>query len=110
MARAFDKAVRRKPLAFAADAGLWDLNMGGGGTGLMWERRVGVREERVTQSGRWKLRQGGCIGHEEACEGTSGSGARDNSAWRGKAREIFAMGWRLHAAAIDAVGGERSWI
>ena len=24
--RAFDKAVRRKPLAFAADAGLWRLN------------------------------------------------------------------------------------
>jgi hypothetical protein len=24
--RAFDKAVRRKPLAVAADAGLWQLN------------------------------------------------------------------------------------
>ena len=28
MARAFDKAVRRKPLAFAADAGLWELHVG----------------------------------------------------------------------------------
>jgi hypothetical protein len=26
--RAFDKAVRRKPLAFAADAGLWEFNAG----------------------------------------------------------------------------------
>jgi hypothetical protein len=26
LVRAFDKAVRRKPLAFAADAGLWKLN------------------------------------------------------------------------------------
>ena len=35
--RAFDKAVRRKPLAFAADAvGLWELNVGGGGTRLTW--------------------------------------------------------------------------
>jgi len=34
LARAFDKAVRRKPLAFAAVAGLWDLNVGGGGTRL----------------------------------------------------------------------------
>jgi hypothetical protein len=32
--RAFDKAVRRKPLAFAADAaGLWELNVGGEGRG-----------------------------------------------------------------------------
>ena len=30
--RAFDKAVRRKPLAFAADAvGLWGLHVGGSG-------------------------------------------------------------------------------
>ena len=29
LARAFDKAVRRKPLAFAADAvGLWELDVG----------------------------------------------------------------------------------
>jgi len=26
--RAFDKAVRRKPLAFTADAGLWEFNAG----------------------------------------------------------------------------------
>lgn len=26
--RAFDKAVRKKPLAFAADAGLWEFNGG----------------------------------------------------------------------------------
>jgi len=32
--RAFDKAVRRKPLAVAADADLWGLNVGGRGTRL----------------------------------------------------------------------------
>ncbi len=33
LVRAFDKAVRRKPLAFAADAvGLWALHVGEGGT------------------------------------------------------------------------------
>ena len=31
LSRAFDKAVRRKPLAFAADADLWGLNVGGEG-------------------------------------------------------------------------------
>ena len=32
--RAFDKAVRRKPLAFAADAvGLWELHVAEGGLG-----------------------------------------------------------------------------
>jgi hypothetical protein len=42
LVRAFDKAVRRKPLAFAADAvGLWELNVGGGGTRLTW-RALGV--------------------------------------------------------------------
>lgn len=36
--RAFDKAVRRKPLAFAADAvGLWELHAGEGGSRLSWE-------------------------------------------------------------------------
>ncbi len=28
LSRAFDKAVRRKPLAVAVDAGLWELNEG----------------------------------------------------------------------------------
>ena len=33
LVRAFDKAVRRKPVAFAADAvGLWELHVGEGGT------------------------------------------------------------------------------
>jgi hypothetical protein len=32
LGRAFDKAVRRKPLAFAADAvGLWELHVGKSG-------------------------------------------------------------------------------
>jgi hypothetical protein len=36
--RAFDKAVRRKPLAFAADAvGLWELHVGEGGIGTAGE-------------------------------------------------------------------------
>jgi hypothetical protein len=33
LVRAFDKAVRRKPVAFAADAGLWGLNVGEEGRG-----------------------------------------------------------------------------
>ena len=42
LVRAFDKAVRRKPLAFAADAvGLWELHVGEGGT------RTPGRGERV---------------------------------------------------------------
>ena len=53
LGRAFDKAVRRKPLAFAADAvGLWELNVGGGGTRLTQERRAGVCRERVVHIGR----------------------------------------------------------
>jgi len=35
--RAFDKAVRRKPLGFAADAvGLWELHVGRSGTRMAW--------------------------------------------------------------------------
>jgi hypothetical protein len=38
LVRAFDKAVRRKPLAFAADAvGLWALHVGEGGLGRRGE-------------------------------------------------------------------------
>ena len=53
--------------------------------------------------------QGGGISHDEACEVTSRSGTRHKSAWRDEAREVFEMGLRLHAAAIDTLGGERSW-
>ena len=39
LVRAFDKAVRRKPLAFAADAvGLWAMHVGEGGTRMARER------------------------------------------------------------------------
>ena len=89
--RAFDKAVRRKPFAFAADAvGLWELHVGRSG------ERVPV-VERVEQSGGSPVSRGGCI-DDEACEVTSGSGARHKSAWRDGAREVFEMGLRLHAA------------
>jgi len=102
--RAFDKAVRRKPLAFAADAvGLWELHVGRSG-----ERAPVV--ERVEQSGGSPVSRGGCIDDDGGCEVTSGSGARHKSAWRDGAREVFEMGLRLHAADIDALGGERSWI
>ena len=38
LVRAFDKAVRRKPLAFAADAvGLWALHVGEGGSAAAGE-------------------------------------------------------------------------
>ena len=74
--RAFDKAVRRKPLAFAADAvGLWELHVGE-------EGRAGAGEERVEQSGRWHVLQGGRIGYDRVCEAKSGSGARHKSAYR----------------------------
>jgi hypothetical protein len=33
LSRAFDKAVRKKPLALAADADLWGLNVGEEGGG-----------------------------------------------------------------------------
>ena len=66
--------------------------------------------ERVEQSGRLLVSRGSCIDEEEAREVTSGSGTRQKSAWRGEAREVFEMGLRLHAAAIDTSGGERSWI
>ena len=75
--RAFDKAVRRKPLAFAADAvGLWKLHVGE-------EGRAGAGEERVEQWGRSHALHGRCIGDDRACEATSGSGARQKSAYRG---------------------------
>ena len=73
LAGAFDKAVRRKPLAFAADAvGLWELDVGREGRG-----RGG--SERVVGSGRSKMLQGGGIGRDEACEATGGSGTRHKS-------------------------------
>ena len=72
--RAFDKAVRRKPLAFAAGAGaLWELHVGE-------EGRAGGGEERVEQSGRSHVLRGGCIGNESACEARSGWRTRHKSA------------------------------
>ena len=65
---------------------------------------------RVEQSGGSPVSRGGCIDGEEACEVTGGSSTRHKSAWRGEAREVFEMGLGLHAAAIDSLGGERSWI
>ena len=72
LVRAFDKAVRRKPLAFAADAvGLWALHVGerglgrrGGGAGV---ERYDLREGR-----------GGCIDHE-ACKARNVSVTRHTS-------------------------------
>ena len=75
--RAFDKAVRRKPLAFAADAvHLWELHVDG-------EWRASAGGERVEESGRRHVLQGGCIAHDEVREAMSGSGARRKSAYRG---------------------------
>jgi hypothetical protein len=59
LVRAFDKAVRRKALAFAADAvGLWEWHVGEGGT------RTAGDAERVGRYGRWEMLQGICIDHE----------------------------------------------
>ena len=94
LVRAFDKAVRRMPLAFAADAvGLWELHVGRSG------ERVPV-VERVEQSGGSPVSRGGCIDDDEGCEVTSGSGARHKSAWRDGAREVFEMG-RAAELGID---------
>jgi hypothetical protein len=66
--------------------------------------------ERVEQSGGSPVSRGGCIDGDEACEVRSGSSTRHKSGWRGEAREVLEMGLGLHAAAIDSLGGERSWI
>lgn len=71
--RAFDKAVRRKPLAFAADAvGLWELDVGEGGT------RTAGGSERVDRWGGGEMLQGGGIEHE-ACEARNVSVTRHTS-------------------------------
>ena len=73
MVRAFDKAVRRKPVAFAADASLWELNVG--------------KDRDAAQLGSW---EGGVRRREpdwtvfRCCrnpgEGGTGSGTRRKSA------------------------------
>ena len=73
LVRAFDKAVRRKPLAFAADAvGLWALHVDEGGLGRRGSgagvERYGLREEV----------RGGCIDHE-ACKARNVSVTRHTS-------------------------------
>ena len=71
--RAFDKAVRRKPLAFAADAvGLWELH-------VVREGRGGRRSERVVCWGGSGMLRGGGVSHDDGGEVTSGSGARHTS-------------------------------
>ena len=76
LVRAFDKAVRRKPLAFAADAvGLWELHGGEGGT-----ETAGIGEGVEG----WGV--GRCCGMVAlmmtGCEGTNVSVRRDTSTWR----------------------------
>jgi hypothetical protein len=53
--------------------------------------------------------QGSCINHE-AHETRNIPVTRHTWSKRGGARKVFEMGKRLHAAAIDSLGGERSWI
>jgi hypothetical protein len=85
LVRAFDKAVRRKPLAFAADAvGLWELHVGEGGTG------TAASGERVQRWDRWEMFRGGRI-DDETCEATNVSVKRHTSTRRGGAREVFEM-------------------
>jgi hypothetical protein len=84
--RAFDKAVRRKPLAFAADAvGLWELH-------VVRQGRGGGRRERVVCWGGSGMLRGGGVSHDDGCEVTSGSGTRHTSTECGGAREVFEMG------------------
>ena len=50
----FEKAVRRKPLAFAADAvGRWGLNVGGVVTRLTWERQASRPMLRCADDAGW---------------------------------------------------------
>ena len=79
----FEKAVRRKPLAFAADAGLWELNVGGRGKRLRWQwgslfasnvnlglgrtlKKTALvdleRSDLRFQSRRWNAQSGSCAG------------------------------------------------
>ena len=86
LVRAFDKAVRRKPLGFAADAvGLWELHVGEGGTG------TGASGERVERWDRWEMFRGDGI-DDETCEATNVSVKRHTSTRRAGAREVFEMG------------------
>jgi hypothetical protein len=73
LVRAFDKAVRRKPLAFAADVvDLWELHVAEVGCG---RRGSG---ERVYGLGGWAMLKGSCI-DDDAREGKSVSGTRHTS-------------------------------
>src|SRR5438128_6607776 len=96
--RAFDKAVRRKPLAFAADAGLCKLNAAHG---------TGASQVRVV-SGRWggtSRELGNCqgqyggFGDVDLRKAGTGSGTRRKAAWRGEARKVFGM-WIAASPAI----------
>ena len=86
LVRAFDKAVRRKPLAFAADAvGLWALHVCEGGS------RGAGEGAGVERYGRREVLRGGCIDHE-AYEARNVSVTRHTSNERGGTRELFEMG------------------
>ena len=78
----------------------------------MWAKE-GVRRRGsvagVERYGRGEVLWGGCIDHE-AYEARNVSVTRHTSNERGGRRELFEMGKRVHAAAIDSLGGERSWI
>ena len=88
--RAFDKAVRRKPLGFAADAGLCKLNAAHG-TGASQVRVVsggwgGTSRELGNCQGQY-----GGFGDVDLRKAGTGSGTRRKAAWRGEARKVFGM-------------------
>src|SRR5437870_12981951 len=94
--RAFDKAVRRKPLAFAADAGLCKLNAAHG---------TGASQVRVVSGGGTSRELGNCqgqyggFGDVDLRKAGTGSGTRRKAAWRGEARKVFGM-WIAASPAI----------
>ena len=90
LGRAFDKAVRRKPLAGAADAGLCKLNAAHG-TGASQVRVVsggwgGTSRELGNCQGQY-----GGFGDVDLRKAGTGSGTRRKAAWRGEARKVFGM-------------------
>ena len=108
--RAFDKAVRRKPLALAADAGLWRLN----GVRKGGASDVGMvslnAEERVANWATLKSSSRVVLGMSSWVKQglVWGQGVRRGSA----PKHAKFSGWeeRLHAATVTQMGGERSWI
>src|SRR3989449_11111152 len=107
--RAFDKAVRRKPLADAADAGLWKLNGAEDGIG---ECRGGGRGRRGESLGVESGQKRKAVVAGEGKQREEGMDLSRRHTRTGAAKQASFSGWgrRFHAATVTRSGEERSWI